>query len=87
MLTVDLLVQMLADTREELNQAKEDRRQANAALMNTNAMLQRAKRDRDHAEKKIEEWFDYSQSWHPLIPNKRRAELKPPKAYTREIPF
>lgn len=87
MTTVDLLVQMLAETREELRKAKDNLRDAYSAQMQAVADKNRARSERDFAEAKIEEWFDYSQSWQPLIPNKRRHELKPPKAYAREIPF
>jgi DNA repair exonuclease SbcCD ATPase subunit len=41
------------------------------------------------AEAKIEEWFDYSQAWAPLIPARRRKELKAsvPKPLETDIPF
>lgn len=78
--TVDMLVQMLAETREELRRQAAHTMDSVSRHMETSTALR-------HAEQTIEEWVDYSQSWHPLIPAKRRKELKPPKAYTREIPL
>lgn len=87
MTTVDLLVQMLAEEREAAKQARLDRANANATLMRAQRSAQETEDDLHKAMQKIEEWVDYSQSWHPLIPAKRRKELKPPQAYTRGIPF
>jgi septal ring factor EnvC (AmiA/AmiB activator) len=82
---VDLLHRQVKETdrlRDELARAR--RHESDAAYH-----LQRAERERDAAEKKIEEWFDYSQAWHPLIPKRRLKELKAevPTPYDREIPF
>jgi hypothetical protein len=59
-------------------------------------MLDSVQRERDRlrtelraAEDKVEEWFNYSQAWAPLIPARRRKELKAsvPKPLETEVPF
>ncbi len=85
--TIDRLVRMLDDAREEIRELKRDRAMAHKAQMDATARERRAIRDRDHAEAKIEEWVEHSSSWVPLIPVKRRKEIKPPSPYFREMPF
>lgn len=86
--TIDLLVQMLAEERDNARRAREDRAAANEALMRARDQNREDVIDLKNAEAKIEEWHDYAARLRAML---RLADIDdhpdPPQAFTRQIPF
>ncbi len=79
---------------ESLAASNADLKAKVAGLQRRASAFDDVQRDRDRlrgelrtAEAKIDEWFNYSQAWWPLVPKRRHKELKLSVPKPLAIPF